>query len=1051
MSQAIVGRVFWKELRVQRAFWWWILGLGVFIQLLPVILGRGYYRSAVDAHWFYSVNVVIACCFAVGSTAIAFAGETENRTKSLFQRLPIRTADLLVGKLGWSVLGTYTLLLILALSASALSDTWGDAPTPHNAGGLWGLNSRLNDFWISLLSPLPFLVIGVFCSLGFRDVLTTVAVAGAATAVLVAAIDMATGVPFGTIGGEKSFVLAVILGVVVVGDGLLVPYWIRDSLAAPLSAWLPRFARSRTAPGHSTLSVRSVVAWKRTASSLLWKELRQANGLTLTMAGIGALLMLSYAIAQSLEYHAYGASYVKMWFRGLLDPLFLIFLTTAPLYFGIAAGRADRRDGAFRLLANRGVSPNAHWLIKHAVWLGLAIATSLWFLGWERMTAGSETPGMPGERPTLWSVANIAARATFFGLPPAGHLAGAEHAEFAATLAILVFAVVLLYALGHLLSLVIPSALTALVLGLIGWPAIVLASAAGVEYDVPFWWTIGLLPVIFLFAGWLRTRDWLVDRNSVGAWGRVAASVVVPVVAIWCGVAIFRVVQIPPTSLPLELTESQPRAASVPPTKQSLFVDALKALTPRPPRENRNETSTVDDWAHFDAETKAWVEENEPARKLVLEAAQSPPADFQELNETRRVERRGIVEGNELANHVYALAMLLLESASKFESQDQLEKALEDYVAAARLGDDLARSNRLSSYGGVPPTRLMTLAALDRWAVHPKQTPDLIKRAIGLFRRFDEEAPLLSRRVLVEWRLERQLFEDFVWKGNNPNPGNRTPAETGIVRWCLPWELLRLQRVQDAMFSRGLDEMQLVERDLHDRGFVNASILSNSMGGYLITADGFRQPPWKWQWTTLEPPIASPNGTSWMSIPPLRVNEAALSDLHFLAWAAADYRRAHNKLPAALSELVPTYFASLPVDPWTGHDFLYEPKGVPVRLHSSGTGELDKNQPFLATAGASDCRIEINSTRGESIAPVRVIDRWGHAVNSVSDQLVEFPAPALAIPSLSSPRNSGDKPRTTQSGGPGAKPTDKPHAKPVDRQLVNPAAEPPRGNAPSKK
>ena len=94
--------------------------------------------------------------------------------------------------------------------------------------------------------------------------------------------------------------------------------------------------------------------------------------------------------------------------------------------------------------------------------------------------------------------------------------------------------------------------------------------------------------------------------------------------------------------------------------------------------------------------------------------------------------------------------------------------------------------------------------------------------------RFDEEAPLLSRRVLVEWRLERQLFEDFVWKGNNPNPGNRTPAETGIVRWCLPWELLRLQRVQDAMFSRGLDEMQLVERDLHDRGFVNASILSNS-------------------------------------------------------------------------------------------------------------------------------------------------------------------------------------------------------------------------------
>jgi hypothetical protein len=1035
MSQAIVGRIFWKELRVQRAFWAWILGLGVFIQLLPVFLGRGYYHSAVDAHWFYSVNVVIACCFAVGSTAIAFAGETENRTKSLFQRLPVRTAELLVGKLAWSVLGTYALLMILALSAAL----WGDALASNNISALGGLNSRLNDFWISLLSPIPFLVIGVFCSLGFRDVLTTVAVAGAATAVLVAAVDMATGLPFGTIGGEKSFVLAVILGVVAVGDGLLVPYWIRDSLAAPLGAWLPRFARSRTTSGHSTLSVRSVVAWKRAASSLLWKELRQARGLTLTMAGVGALLMVSCATVQFLQYRAYGGSYVKMWFLGGLDPLLVFCLTTAPLFFGIAACRADRRDGAYRLLANRGVSPNAHWLSKHAVWLGLAIVTSLWFVGWEQLTAGFETAGMPGDQLSLWRLANDAARATFYGLPPVGRLAGAEHTEFAATLAILVFTVVLLYALGQLLSLMIPSALTSLVLALIGWPAILLAWDAGVEYDVPFWWTIGLLPVIFLFAGWLRTRDWLVDRNSLAAWGRVATSIVVPVVAIWCGVAIFRVVQIPPTSLPLGLTVSQPRAAAAPLNKQSSFVDALRALTRKSPGENRNETSTVDDWAHFDAETKTWVEENEPARKLALEAAQRPPGDFQELTETRRVERRGIVvEGNELSNRVYPLAILLIDSARKFESQDQLEKALEDYVAAARLGDDLDRSNRLASWG-VPTTRLMTLAAMDRWAIHSKQTPELIKRAIGLFRRFDEEAPLLSPRVLADWRLERQLFEDFVWKGNNPNLGNRTPAETGIVRWCLPWELLRLQRVQDAMFSRGLDEMQLVERDLHDRGFVNAG---------LITAD-FRQPPWKWQSTTLEPPIASPNGTSWMSTPTWRVSRAALSDLHFLAWAAADYRRAHGKLPGALSELVPTYFASLPVDPWTGRGFLYEPKGVPARLHSSGTGDLDANQPFLASAGASDYHIEINSIRAESISPVRIVDHSGTVMGFPSDRLVEFPAPALAIPSLSGLQESADQVRR-ESDQPRRKPAEKPHAKPVGNLLANPAL-PPRGNAPSKK
>jgi hypothetical protein len=42
MSQGIVGRIFWKEIRIQRAFWAWILGLGAFIQLLPTLTGRAY-------------------------------------------------------------------------------------------------------------------------------------------------------------------------------------------------------------------------------------------------------------------------------------------------------------------------------------------------------------------------------------------------------------------------------------------------------------------------------------------------------------------------------------------------------------------------------------------------------------------------------------------------------------------------------------------------------------------------------------------------------------------------------------------------------------------------------------------------------------------------------------------------------------------------------------------------------------------------------------------------------------------------------------------------
>src|SRR6202044_3036526 len=122
MSRAIVGRIIWKEIRVQRAFWFWILLLGAFIQFVPRLLGRDWYSSGLSSQWFLSVNLVVSCCFAVGSAAIAFAGETEGRTKSLFQRMPLQTVDLLVGKVSWLLLGTYTLFLLLTLSGALQGD-----------------------------------------------------------------------------------------------------------------------------------------------------------------------------------------------------------------------------------------------------------------------------------------------------------------------------------------------------------------------------------------------------------------------------------------------------------------------------------------------------------------------------------------------------------------------------------------------------------------------------------------------------------------------------------------------------------------------------------------------------------------------------------------------------------------------------------------------------------------------------------------------------------------------------------------------------------------
>ena len=244
--------------------------------------------------------------------------------------MPLQTADLLVGKVGWILLGTYSLFLLLTLSGALL----GDARVTYRSNDF---APRL-DLAITWLMPIPFLVVGVLCSLVLRDVLTTVAVAGIATTVLL-----------GSFAGQHQVGLLVCFAALAVVDVLAAPAWLRDGVPS-WQTWLRRSGAATAAHGHSTFSVRSQSAWRRTASSLIWKEWHQAIGLTLTLA-IGGAVVISVV---AFLFWQNGRN-----FELSLASLLPMLLLALPLVFGVAAGHSDRRDGAFRLLAHRGVSPSA--------------------------------------------------------------------------------------------------------------------------------------------------------------------------------------------------------------------------------------------------------------------------------------------------------------------------------------------------------------------------------------------------------------------------------------------------------------------------------------------------------------------------------------------------------------------------------------------------------------------------------------------------------------------------------------------------------------------
>jgi hypothetical protein len=524
---------------------------------------------------------------------------------------------------------------------------------------------------------------------------------------------------------------------------------------------------------------------------------------------------------------------------------------------------------------------------------------------------------------------------------------------------------------------------------------------AAVAYlQIPFWWTIGLFPVILLAASWVRTGDWLIGRNAPAAWGKVAATLVVPLVCILAATAVFRVIEIPAVAVSRSVLESgvMPETGPAANAKRSLFVDALRALSDSPPanRAEPNEKTLSDGWQYATHSERAWVAHNSPARKLALEAAQREPGFFPFEGPIN-----GIVPFSNWTEMSW-LARLLLDSARKFESEDRLDEALSCYVAVARLGSDAARSDELAAMigGGYA---IEAFGSMRLWAAHPKQSTERIKQAIREFEQFERNAVPRSTQILRSWQIDRLLLRRAIWgdskrdttvgfvnaKVEATDAKHQTVSEMWWIRWLFPWELVRLERLIDAVFATHLSEAEAVESDLQDQGFV-------TMTAERVAAwDRGNAARRKYERTTLAPPdlVEFP---FWR--PGEYVNRLAMERMNLIALAIADFKREHHHRPDTLRSLVPTYFPRLPVDPWTGGDFLYEPQGLPVDIFFEG-GRLESGVPLLASAGMLDGRFVRRLTTRNGVSPLQITSRFGpEELPRIQGAPANFPGPAVRLP-----------------------------------------------------
>ena len=115
MFTPAVQRIVWKEFRAQRAIWFGIAFELVILQLFKAFSPEKFPINLV------SLACVLTGIFAMTSSALLFAGESEAQTDGFLRQLPFRSRELILGKLGFNIAAVASFLAFSLLAAKLIS------------------------------------------------------------------------------------------------------------------------------------------------------------------------------------------------------------------------------------------------------------------------------------------------------------------------------------------------------------------------------------------------------------------------------------------------------------------------------------------------------------------------------------------------------------------------------------------------------------------------------------------------------------------------------------------------------------------------------------------------------------------------------------------------------------------------------------------------------------------------------------------------------------------------------------------------------------------
>jgi hypothetical protein len=553
-----LGRMFWKEYRQQRALWIAVLFGGFALQFAMRLMVKSDF-GLFDGLW--QVPLFLSAFYLIGSSAMLFALEREERTCDWLLNLSAPPIPILVAKFTFTIVSSLCLLVTLCLSAMVFSFGSGDQLN-------WFFRERVEGqlfvaYWLLSFGLVGsgLLIWSTLGSLTSRRVVTAVP-AGLAWWLVIglgplAIVHYVDWLLYGqrSMGRGWDWIIGsvIVLGYVVTmamnislglrwcrGEYFDASWWsaLHDRLLAKLN-----WQRVHTTRVPSTIE-NEHPGW-RTWQRLVWQERHRESLHTLLLVIVSAIGVLS-----------------AVYSLGSGDSLTFVvipFLAAIPFGMGVIGFRFDSAGQQLRFLANRGASPAMIWSAKHAVWLPRAFWIPL--VCWA-VACVAESVFVPWPSSAWISLSDQELVIRHPLLTSSYRVLVGTGSEPGHVMDLLWFALAS-YAVGQAAAMLMRRMVLAVGVGFLLTILLAGGHSFAVEYRVPRWWAIGGVVLWFIGLAWWYSSHWLIERRNGSVVKRLALGLTLPPLMLCVCVAVYRWLEIPgfgPSS-PTVMTLMYPREA----------------------------------------------------------------------------------------------------------------------------------------------------------------------------------------------------------------------------------------------------------------------------------------------------------------------------------------------------------------------------------------------------------------------------------------------------------------------------------------------------------